>query len=269
MPTATDATRVSLSWFKVEGGRPKSHLSGSDHILKGLEAMDVKSASVLIEAIAKCLAVEIWPATLIYILLKFGSNIGAFISNIGEMTFSGGGFEASLKRKQNEAGAALAAATISQSNDKSQSKSAATALMEAAQVVGGVNARTARSIEGSNVLWVDDKPQNNTFAMRAMEALGIKFIISESTSDALEKLKSQRFDAIISDMGRPPDPQAGYTLLDALRSSGSNTPFIIFAGSRSPEHQAEAKRRGAIGCTNSVTELFEMVVTTLKTSSFR
>ena len=41
-------------------------------------------------------------------------------------------------------------------------------------------------------------------------------------------------------------------------------PFIIFSSSRSPEHQAEARRRGAVGCTNDSTELFVMVVSTLQ-----
>ena len=93
--------------------------------------------------------------------------------------------------------------------------------------------------------------------------MGIRIVLSTSTEDALGKLKLEHFDAIISDMGRPPDAKAGYTLLDALRASGNQTPFMIYAGSRAPEHQAEARRRGAIGCTNRANELFEMVLAAL------
>jgi CheY-like chemotaxis protein len=114
------------------------------------------------------------------------------------------------------------------------------------------------------VLWVDDNPDNNIYERQSLEALGVRFVLSTSTDDALNKVKNQRFDAIISDMGRPPDRTAGYTLLDALRSSGDRTPFIIYAGSRSPEHQAESRRRGAAGCTNRATELFEMVLSALQ-----
>jgi CheY-like chemotaxis protein len=85
-------------------------------------------------------------------------------------------------------------------------------------------------------------------------------VLALSTEDALEKLARQNFDVIISDMGRPPDPQAGYTLLDQLRAAGNRTPFIIYAGSRAPEHQAESRRRGAVGCTNRPDELLEMVL---------
>jgi CheY-like chemotaxis protein len=225
--------------------------------------MDGDSAAKLLEATAKLVGVIIWPAAIGYILVRFGSDIGDFISNLGEMTLKWGGFEASVKRRQNEAGAALVAATISRQEVGATPVSAANAAKEAVQAVGEVNARTLRKLEGSEVLWVDDRPENNQYERQALEALGIGFVISTSTDDASNRIKTRHFDAIISDMGRSSDPQAGYTLLDKLRTSGNSIPFIIYASSRSPEHQAEARRRGAIGCTNNATELFEMVVSTL------
>jgi CheY-like chemotaxis protein len=114
--------------------------------------------------------------------------------------------------------------------------------------------------EISTVLWADDCPNNNVYERQALEAVGINVVLAVSTEEALEKLNQQKFDAIISDMGRPPDKQAGYTLLDKLRSSGNQTPFVIYAGSKAPEHIVESRRRGAIGCTNNPNELFEMVL---------
>jgi CheY-like chemotaxis protein len=102
------------------------------------------------------------------------------------------------------------------------------------------------------------------FSHRQLEALGVRFVLSTSTEDALAKTLHRTFDAIISDMGRPPDARAGYTLLDALRKRGDQTPFIIYAGSRLPEHVAEARRRGAVGCTNRPQELIEMVLEVLR-----
>jgi CheY-like chemotaxis protein len=93
--------------------------------------------------------------------------------------------------------------------------------------------------------------------------VGVTFVLATSTEEAMDKVKRQSFDAIISDMGRPPDSRAGYTLLDKLRESGNRTPFIIYAGSDAPKDRAEARRRGAIGCTNRPDELFEMVLSTL------
>ena len=117
--------------------------------------------------------------------------------------------------------------------------------------------------ESDTVLWVDDRPNNNINERQTLEALGINFVLATSTDEALERLARQRFDAIISDMGRPPDPRAGYTLLDQLRSTGKETPFIIYAGSRDPEHVAESRSHGAIGCTNNANELIKMVMSVL------
>jgi ActR/RegA family two-component response regulator len=105
------------------------------------------------------------------------------------------------------------------------------------------------------VLWVDDRPNNNIYERRAMEAYNVEFTLALSTDEALAHLKNNKFDAIISDMGRPPDPQAGYTLLGAVRTTDERTPFFIYAGSRDPKHLREAIRRGAQGSTNVAAEL--------------
>jgi DNA-binding NarL/FixJ family response regulator len=76
-------------------------------------------------------------------------------------------------------------------------------------------------------------------------------------------LRKQQFDAIISDMGRPPDSQAGYTLLEAVRGSGEQTPYFIYAGSRDPAHVREARGRGAQGTTNMGAELLQMLLQAL------
>jgi CheY-like chemotaxis protein len=110
------------------------------------------------------------------------------------------------------------------------------------------------------VLWVDDRPDNNIIERQSMSAYDIEFVLAQSTGQALAALRTQRFDAIISDMGRPPDSQAGYTLLEAVRGSGDQTPYIIYAGSRAPEHVREARRRGAQGTTNRGDELLQMTL---------
>ena len=66
-------------------------------------------------------------------------------------------------------------------------------------------------------------------------------------------------------MGRPPDPRAGYTLLDKLRIQGDRTPFVIYAGSGASDFVLEANRRGAVSCTDSPQELIRTVTHTLGT----
>jgi CheY-like chemotaxis protein len=117
----------------------------------------------------------------------------------------------------------------------------------------------------ARILWVDDRPSNNRHEKSALEALGMSVELSTSTDDALTKAESpDAYDVVISDMGRHEGPNAGYTLLEALRSRGNHTPFVIYTSSRSAEHFDEAVRRGAIGSTNSPTELIDMVTKALR-----
>jgi CheY-like chemotaxis protein len=127
-----------------------------------------------------------------------------------------------------------------------------------------ITSKSSQQLAGSKVLWVDDRPTNNVYERQALEQLGIQLTISTSTEDALEKLQHGNYSVIISDMGRPPDKHAGYTLLEEIRKRGITTSFIIYAGSRSPEHTTETLRRGGLGTTNIPYELFEMVVDVIK-----
>lgn len=226
--------------------------------------MTVDDFVKLFDAITKLLNVLVWPAVLLFILTRFGQDLGEFFASLGELSLKGAGFEASLKRKQTEITAALAAAAASHLDAGSTHESAAKEVRAATELVAEVvTPRAIRRASQSTVLWVDDRPDSNIYARQALEGLGISFVLATSTDEALQKTARQRFDAIISDMGRPPDSHAGYTLLDQLRSSGNQVPFIIYANSRDPEHIAEARRHGAVGSTNNPNELFEMVLTVL------
>jgi CheY-like chemotaxis protein len=97
------------------------------------------------------------------------------------------------------------------------------------------------------ILWVDDRPNNNLYERKAFESFGIEFTLVESTVQALDILSEHRFAAIISDMGRKEGPQEGYKLLAEVRSTDPETPFFIYAGSRAEEHKRAAQERGAQG----------------------
>ena len=140
---------------------------------------------------------------------------------------------------------------------KGAAASVAEGLKEAKQVVD-VSSNAWRK----QILWVDDRPDNNTFERRAFESLGLTITLALSTDEALQLLSKKRFGAILSDMGRKEGPREGYVLLDALRSGGDNTPFFIYSASNSAEYKREA--HGAQGSTNNPRELFEMVTKILR-----
>jgi len=216
----------------------------------------------LIEAITQLLNVLIWPGVIVFILIRFGRDLRQFFSSLGELTLKGAGFEASLKKKQAEAAAALAAAAASRIDDKDTAREEAAKEVRIATdvVADAVTSKAIRQASKSRILWVDDRPNNNIYERQALATLGVSFSLATSTDEVLKLISRSRFDIIISDMGRPPDSRAGYTLLDKLRDAGDKTPLIIYASSRAPEHVAESRQHGAIGCTNNANELFEMVL---------
>lgn len=113
------------------------------------------------------------------------------------------------------------------------------------------------------LLWVDDMPDNNVNERQTMESMGLQFTIARSTHEALALFGTQKFAAIISDMGREEGPREGYVLLQAIRALDENIPFFIYAGSKSPKRQREAAQMGAQGSTNNPDELVEWVARAL------
>lgn len=218
----------------------------------------------VLDAISRLISAVALPAIVIFVLVRFGASLRNFLANLSEFSLKGAGFEASAKRRQAEAAGALVAAAVSRPADgEDPDTRARTARAAATVVTEAVTPRIVRQASGATVLWVDDRPDNNIFERQSLEALGVTFVLSTSTDDAMVRLAMESFSAIISDMGRPPDQRAGYTLLAQLRASGNRTPFIIYAGSNAPEHRAEAIEKGAIGSTNRPDELFRLVLSVL------
>jgi len=111
-----------------------------------------------------------------------------------------------------------------------------------------------------HVLWVDDRPNNNTSERMDFEEAGLHFTLALSTAEALVALAGSHFAAIISDMRRREGPREGYVLLDAMRQAGYQTPLGFYAGSNNPAYKAETRRRGGHESTNNMDELSRFVI---------
>ena len=110
------------------------------------------------------------------------------------------------------------------------------------------------------VLWVDDRPENNVYERKRLEKYGMTFSLALSTQQALNELQHKKYDMIISDMGRKEGPYEGYVLLKELRKNDSVTPFIIYAsGGNMKKHVKQALESGAQGSTNNPDELILLV----------
>jgi CheY-like chemotaxis protein len=113
------------------------------------------------------------------------------------------------------------------------------------------------------LLWVDDRPSNNAQEIEQLKAQGIQVTTMTDSDEALAELKANhdKYDAVITDLKRDFDRQAGYKFMEAARSAtgDSRLPFIVYTASSNPAVDTDAKKRGAIGGTNSPIRLFELV----------
>jgi CheY-like chemotaxis protein len=123
---------------------------------------------------------------------------------------------------------------------------------------------SSMSLSGAIVLWLDENPDNNWNEREALAQLGLQFVLVTSTSEAIQQMKNKRFNAAITSFKLGDDPEAGYTLLTAVKKIAPALPVVIYAGRVSWEHEAEAKRRGAFDETNSPVRLFDLIVSIIK-----
>ena len=201
----------------------------------------------LIDAIAHFVGVCVWPALAAFVLYKFYAPIGRALEKITDLRVKAPGVDISAKI---QAAAALGAASASRDGAPEDKDQIAFAITESVDLPIKKRARI--------VLWVDDQPESNEYEREALDAIGIRLVLAKSTEDALRIMQKRKFSAIISDMGRPPDDRAGYTLLSQLAED--HPPFIIYSSVETPQTRNEAKMNGAFGSTNHPTELFNLVV---------
>ena len=142
-------------------------------------------------------------------------------------------------------------ASLTAATAKSDTPASEAELHKIVEVVRAAGPAAVATGDGwrNHILWVDDRPQNNSFERQAFEGMGLRFTLALSTDDAFEKLSQTKYAAIISDMGRREGPKEGYVLLDRLRLEGDKTPLFFYAASNSPEHKLETRKHGGQDCT--------------------
>lgn len=119
-----------------------------------------------------------------------------------------------------------------------------------------LSSEATKVIKNKRILWVDDNPKNNSFLVASLQERGNSVDTALSTYEGIQKFKSQSYDIIISDMGRPEDKKAGITLVKAIRALGSDVPFYIFCGRWAARNlRDEAIANGVSEITTSGTTL--------------
>jgi CheY-like chemotaxis protein len=221
-----------------------------------------------VSALASLARALIWPAAILFIVVLFQDPITAFLDRLSRVTIKAGGAETTLEAAETRAKVtALLTAAESEASPADGAASPSRAVSpdvvttSAANAARVIDEQTVSKFRQGSILWVDNHPENNRYLIRAFRELGIHVDLPTSTDAAMAFLRSRAYDVIITDMSRPPDPRAGYTLLKALHDEGNRTPVIIYAGSDSDDLRREAIAAGAIDSTNSPQRVFNLATT--------
>ncbi|MEN3613724.1 P-loop NTPase fold protein [Plantactinospora sp. ZYX-F-223] len=107
------------------------------------------------------------------------------------------------------------------------------------------SAGTEPRFDGLRLLWVDDKPAGNEMTIESLTARGAQVRTCVDTRQALDLLLMFRPNALVSDVGRDGDDQAGFDGLRALREAGYSGPALFFSSYVSDERRRQADAVGA------------------------
>jgi CheY-like chemotaxis protein len=207
----------------------------------------------ILQIIVSLIGALAWPLAVIYLVGVFSGPIGRLIdrSNSATVEVPGGG-------KVSLAAVAASAAAVGAAASK-QDISAQQAVQN---ISGGFVSQTGdvKPLNQGKILWVDDNPDNNTLLINAFKQLGIQVTLALSTEQAEALLGQSQFDVVISDMDRPPDHEAGETLLKWMQARALKTPVIIYAAQWAAANAGRESEIGALKITNDPSVVYHLAL---------
>ena len=102
---------------------------------------------------------------------------------------------------------------------------------------------TTASSSGPSVLVVDDEPLITKVLSEFLELEGYKVDVSHGGNQALQKLRTTAFDAVITDLKMP--GVTGLELLDSIKAEQIDTVTLVMTGYGTVETAIQAMKRGA------------------------
>ncbi|MGC2888439.1 MAG: sigma-54 dependent transcriptional regulator [Candidatus Acidiferrum sp.] len=96
----------------------------------------------------------------------------------------------------------------------------------------------------AHLLLVDDDPSTLASLSRAFRLAGHEATVCDNAPRALELLRAQAFDLILSDVVMP--GKSGIELLEDLKQAGVNTPIVLISGQANVEMAVKATKLGAL-----------------------
>ena len=86
-------------------------------------------------------------------------------------------------------------------------------------------------IRYNNILWVDDHPEWNHNEKLAFETMGIKITWSMNNIDALNKIETENFNLVISDLFSDDGQPKGFDLLKEIKIRNVKVSLYLTAAS--------------------------------------
>ena len=96
----------------------------------------------------------------------------------------------------------------------------------------------------AHLLLIDDDPNTLASLARAFRLAGHEAAVCDNALRAVELLRTERFDLILSDVVMP--GKTGLELLEELKNSGLQTPIVLISGQANIEMAVKATRLGAL-----------------------
>ncbi|GHD02890.1 response regulator [Pseudorhodoferax aquiterrae] len=203
-------------------------------------------------ALVSALASLAWPAVAVFLLVWLRGPVGELIASAKQRKFKIvlAGNELSMEeaaQQQSQVVLDLQAKLAELEKRLGPPPEAAAAPMAA---------RAVPVARGQRVLWVDDIPRNNSYLIAALQDRGVEVDTALSTDEGLARFAAQRYDVVVTDMGRPEGRTAGIDLVRRLRALGTQVPLYIYCSVDSAKRwRDEALQAGATDITASGTSL--------------
>jgi DNA-binding NtrC family response regulator len=96
----------------------------------------------------------------------------------------------------------------------------------------------------AHLLLVDDDPNTLASLSRAFRLAGHEATVCDNANRALELLRTENFDVILSDVVMP--GKSGLELLEDLKKAGVKTPIVLISGQANIEMAVRATKLGAL-----------------------
>jgi hypothetical protein len=118
--------------------------------------------------------------------------------------------------------------------------------------------RSANLLKGARILWVDDRPQSNTQELSLLATFGARVDQVTTNAEALDLLRRNGFDVLISDQKREGRPDAGEAL---VQSTGGRPWTILYIGDFDENRPTPAR---VFGVTDRPHQLLHFVLDALE-----